>query len=88
VQVDSIKKDLEIVKIVQVDSIRRDQELIKKDLELVKIKVGAEVEGLKKDEAYNNLQVRSELERRILDFLTSTSSKDMRSRIMDELSDR
>lgn len=47
---------------VQVDS-------IKKDLEIVKIKVGAEVEGLKKDEAYNNLQVRSELE--ILDFLTS-----------------
>lgn len=73
---------------MQVDSIRKDQELIKKDLELVKIKAEAELEGLKKDEAYNNLQVRSELERRILDFLTSTSSKDMRSRIMDELSDR
>lgn len=73
---------------MQIDSIRKDQELIKKDLELVKIKAEAELEGLKKDEAYNNLQVRSELERRILDFLTSTSSKDMRSRIMDELSDR
>jgi hypothetical protein len=60
---------------VQIGSIRRDQELIKKDLELAKIKVGAEVEGLKKDAAYNNLKVRSELERRILDSLTSTASK-------------
>lgn len=60
---------------MQVDSIRKDQELIQKDLELVKIKVAAELEGLKKDAAHNNLQVRSELERRILDSLTSTASK-------------
>jgi hypothetical protein len=73
---------------VQVDSIKKDQELIKKDQEINKIKLEAEFEGLKKDEALNNLQVRSELERRFLDFLTSAASKDMQARITDELSDQ
>jgi hypothetical protein len=70
-----VKKDQELVK-----------ELVKKDQELVKIKLEAELEGLKKDEAFKDLQVRSELNRRLLDFLTSSGSKEMRSRIMEKLS--
>lgn len=69
--------------VVQVGSFKKDQELFKKDQELVKIKLEAELEGLKKDEAIFNLQVRSELYRGLLDLLTSTGSKEMYSRIME-----
>jgi hypothetical protein len=91
VQVEAIKKDQELVKeLVKKDQelVKKDQELAKKDQESLRVKLEAELDGLKKDEALNNLQVRSELERRLLDFLTSTGSKEMRSRIMKELSGR
>jgi hypothetical protein len=73
---------------VQVESIKKDQELLKKDQEIVQVRVEAELDGLAKDEALNNLLIRSEVERRMLDFLTSTASKEMQSRIVEELSSR
>lgn len=42
-------------------------------------------EMLRKEEAYNNLQIRSEVELRLLDFLTSTASKELRSGVAEEL---